>query len=245
MRNYKLIIAYDGSRYKGWQRLSGDDRTLQSKIEEAISKTVRYKVSIDGAGRTDAGVHARGQVANVTISKKVSEEEWKNEINERLPSDIQIVKVELVKKQFHSRLSAKRKCYSYTIDTREKPHVFSRKYTLHYPKKLEVDKMKSAARLLNGTNDFTAFCDKKDDKNHIRTIYDIEIKEKNGLITIYYYGSGFLNHMVRIMTGTLLEIGRGEKDAADIKHILKEKKRANAGYTVPAMGLCLEKVYYE
>ncbi len=244
MRNYKMVIAYDGSHYKGWQRLASDDRTIQNKIEEAISKVVRYKISIDGSGRTDAGVHARGQVANVLISKKI-DDEFKQRVNEKLPEDIKIVEMELVKKKFHSRLSAKKKCYSYTIDTRSKPQVFTRKYALHHPKQLNVERMKEAAKGLIGTKDFTAFCDKKDDKNHIRTIYEIKIKEQNSRIMIYYYGSGFLNHMVRIMTGTLLEIGRGERAITDMEQIVQGKLRENAGQTAPAIGLCLEEVYYD
>lgn len=244
MRNYKLVISYDGTGYKGWQRLATDENTIQNRIEEAISGIMGYKVTIDGSGRTDSGVHANGQVANVKLSRRMDEEEFCAQINQKLPDDIQVRSVELVKNSFHSRLSAKGKQYVYTIDTREKPEVFGRKFTYHFPEKLEIEKMKIAAEMLLGTRNFSAFCDKKDEKSGVRTIHGINIREKGHLIIIEYYGSGFLNHMVRILTGTLIEIGNGQKEISDIEVALKSKMRADAGYTAPARGLRLEEVYY-
>lgn len=244
MRNYKLVISYDGTRYKGWQRLSTDDNTIQHRIEEAISDIMGYAVTIDGSGRTDSGVHAGGQVANVKISRRVEEAEFQMQLNERLPDDIQVRSVELVKNGFHSRLSAKGKQYIYTIDTREKPDVFQRKYTYHFPEALDMESMKKAAELLIGTHDFSAFCDKKEEKSGVRTIHGINMIEVGSKLEIEYFGSGFLNHMVRIVTGTLLEVGSGQKSVEDVKVALESKVRANAGYTAPARGLRLEEVYY-
>lgn len=244
MRNYKMVISYDGTRYKGWQRLANDDSTIQFTIEEAISQVMGYKVTIDGSGRTDSGVHANGQVANVKISRKVEEDQFRIELNEKLPEDIQIRSVELVKNGFHSRLSAKGKQYIYAIDTRGKPDVFQRKYTYHFPEQLDIEKMKAGAKLLLGTHDFSAFCDKKDEKSGIRTIHGINIIEDRHLIYLEYYGSGFLNHMVRILTGTLLEIGSGQKEVEAIQVALDNGLRKDAGYTAPSRGLRLEEVYY-
>lgn len=244
MRNYKFVISYDGTRYKGWQRLAADGNTVQNRIEEAISELMGYKVTIDGSGRTDSGVHANGQVANVKISRRVDEAVFLQQLNDKLPEDIQIREVELVKNGFHSRLSAKRKQYIYSLDTREKPDVFQRKYTYHFPETLDLNKMKLATEVLVGTYDFSAFCDKKDEKSGVRTIHGINIIESEGRIDIEYYGSGFLNHMVRILTGTLLEVGSGQKSIEDVKRALDSGMRADAGYTAPARGLRLEEVYY-
>lgn len=244
MRNYKLVISYDGTRYKGWQRLATDDHTIQNTIETAISEWIGYPITIDGSGRTDSGVHANGQVANVKISGRIDEELFLLQLNERLPEDIRIQSVTLVKNGFHSRLSAKGKQYVYTIDTRDKPEVFQRKYTYHFPEALDIDKMKEAAKLLLGTHDFIAFCDKKEEKSGIRTIHGINIKNEDNMIHIEYFGNGFLNHMVRIVTGTLLEVGSGQKEVADVQKALDSKLRADAGYTAPARGLRLEEVYY-
>ncbi len=244
MRNYKMVISYDGTRYKGWQRLATDENTIQNRIEEAISGIMGYTVTIDGSGRTDSGVHANGQVANVKLSRRMDEEELCARINQQLPDDIQVKSVELVKNGFHSRLSAKGKQYVYIIDTREKPQVFCRKFTYHFPEKLEIEKMKKAAEALRGTHDFSAFCDKREEKSGVRTIHGINIIEEGHLIRIEYYGSGFLNHMVRILTGTLLEVGSGQKEVSDIAVALESKMRADAGYTAPARGLRLEEVYY-
>ncbi len=245
MRNYKLIIAYDGSNYSGWQRLPDGKRTIQGTIEQKISEWMGYDVTIDGSGRTDAGVHAQGQVANFKVSGKIEGEKFYREINEILPEDVNVKEVELVKNSFHSRLSAVGKRYVYTIDMRDKPDVFTRKYTYHFPEKLDIERMKKAAELLEGTHDFSAFCDKKEEKSGVRIIYKIHIREENQKLILEYYGSGFLNHMVRILTGTLIEVGTNQKEVDEIKRMLKNKVRADAGFTAPARGLRLEEVYYD
>ncbi len=240
-----MKIAYDGTRYKGWQRLAEHENTIQNIIEVEISGLIGYDVTIDGSGRTDAGVHARGQVANVKLSRLIDVEEFSSQLNQKLPEDIQIISVELVKNGFHSRLSATGKRYRYVIDTREKPKVFTRKYTYHFPESLDLVKIKEAAKYLLGTHDYSAFCDKKEEKSGVRTIYSIDVTQEKEKIIIDYYGNGFLNHMVRILTGTLLEIGSGQKAVGDIKGIIESQVRANAGFTAPARGLSLEEVYYE
>ncbi len=244
MRNYKMKIAYDGTRYKGWQRLATEPNTIQNIIESTISDYIGYPVAIHGSGRTDAGVHAVGQVANIKLSRRLNEEEFCHKINDTLPEDIRIQSVELVKNTFHSRLCAVGKTYCYVIDTRDKPDVFSRKYTYHFPQTLDIDRMRTAAKFLIGTHDYSAFCDKKEEKSGVRTIYQIDIRKQNHKLYLEYSGSGFLNHMVRILTGTLIEIGNYQKNIEDIGVIIASGVRANAGFTAPARGLSLKEVYY-
>lgn len=245
MRNYKMIVSYDGTRYKGWQRLSTGEATIQGIIEATLSAEVGYEVKIHGSGRTDGGVHAKGQVANVKISRKIEEETFLEGLNQNLPKDIRIINVSLVTNNFHSRYGAKGKHYSYTIDTGEKPNVFMRKYAYSFTDFLDLEKMQQGANVLVGTHDFEAFSDKKDDKSSIRTIYNITIKQKKNILRIDYYGNGFLNHMVRILTGTLLQVGSGQKEIGDINKALETKERIDAGYMAAAKGLCLEEVYYD
>lgn len=244
MRNYKLTIQYDGTNFAGWQRLSGDKATVQGTLEKAIGDTLGYPVTIDGSGRTDAGVHATAQVANVNTSGKLDEVDFLVKINEKLPETVQLIDVELVKNTFHSRYNAKGKRYIYTVDCRDKASVFDRKFVHHYPQGLDIERMKQAIRVLVGTHDFTSFTDKKDHKTNTRTIHTIEIKQKGDIIDFIYEGNGFLNHMVRIMTGTLLDVGTGKISEKELKVILESKCRANAGAMAPSKGLRLEKVYY-
>lgn len=240
-----MTIGYDGSLYQGWQKQVTTDATIQGILEAAISEVIGYPVTIDGSGRTDAGVHAAGQIANVKLSGKVEEETFRDRLNEKLPVGIRIYKVELVKNGFHSRYQAVGKRYEYTVDTREKPDVFRRKYVYHYPRTFSVDAMREAASYLVGTHDFASMTDKKDEKSAVRTIYQIDIREEKGKIIFSYYGTGFLYHMVRILTGTLLEVGRLDKKPEEIKEILEAKERRRAGFLAPASGLCLKEVYYE
>ena len=249
MRNYKLTLAYDGSRYKGWQRLGAGEVTVQDMLEDVMRKIFSCSVRIQGSGRTDAGVHARGQVANVKLKLRdedlVSTEDLKLKLNQMLPEDIRVLHVEEVQIGFHARYSAVSKTYSFYVDTKEKPDVFGRKYIYHFPWKLDMESMKCAAGYLEGTHDFSAFTDDKiNEKNKVRKIHKISIEEKNGLIHFCYQGNGFLQHMVRIMTGTLLEVGRGDRKPEEIKKILDSNERANAGFLVPAKGLFLDEVEY-
>nr|WP_317282712.1 tRNA pseudouridine(38-40) synthase TruA [uncultured Sellimonas sp.] len=245
MRTYKLTISYDGTRYQGWQRQPGTDHTIQSVIEKAISSITGYEGKIQGSGRTDGGVHAYGQVASLRLSGKVDEWEFRKKLNERLPEDIRIRSVELVPNTFHGRRSAKGKCYEYHVDTREKPNVFERKYAFHYPKGLDIEAMRKAASFLCGRHDFSGFTDRKDEESCIRNLYEIKIEQKKECIILSFKGNGFMYHMVRILSGTLLEVGSGEKRAEDIPAILNARSRQKAGFLAPAHGLFLKEVYYQ
>lgn len=244
MRTYKLTIAYDGTRYQGWQRQSNTDRTIQGILEQTISGQIGYDVEVNGSGRTDAGVHAKGQTASVMLPEKAEENFFTEKINEVLPEDIRILSAKLVKNGFHARKSAVGKTYEYHIDTGEKPDVFTRKYAYHFPNDLDVEKMKEAARLLAGTHEFAGYTDKRDEKSTKRTIYDIIIRRQNNGLVIEYTGTGFLYHMVRILTGTLLEVGIHQRTPQSVSEALKSKDRARAGFLAPAKGLFLRKVYY-
>ena len=244
MANYKLVLSYDGSRYKGWQKLGNQEVTIQKLVENVIGEVLDYQVEIHGSGRTDAGVHARGQVANMKVPFLLKET-FQDKINEKLPEDIRLMGVQRVPGEFHARLSAIRKEYRYYVDLKEKPTVFTRKFVCHFPEKVDKDAMKEAASYLIGIHDFSAFTDDNRVRDKVRKIYDIQIREKQGVLEIIYQGDGFLQHMVRIITGTLLDVGTGKMMSKDILDILESKERARAGFMAPAKGLFLEKVDYE
>ena len=225
MTNYKLTIAYDGSRYQGWQRQATTDNTIQYIIEWSLGRIVGYRVQVDGSGRTDSGVHARGQVASVKLSGLYDPEELKAALNRYLPEDIRILKVELVKNNFHARKSAKGKKY-------------------HYPEKLDIEAMRDAVKYLIGVKNFASFTDNKETNDTVRRIYNIKIVRSGEKVRITYYGSGFLYHMVRILTGTLIEIGTGRRDASKLPVVIAAEDRSLAGFLAPARGLFLRKVYY-
>lgn len=245
MKNYKMIVSYDGSRYKGWQRLGKGELTIQETLEQALEKLLHYKTQIQGSGRTDAGVHANGQVVSMKVPFCLKAD-FLLKMNEILPEDIRVHNVEAADRNFHARYSAVAKTYKYYVDIKERPSVFTRKYVFHYPEMINVDEMKRAAMHLLGTHDFTSFTnDKNEEKDKIRNIYQIKIEECDGMITFTYYGDGFLQHMIRILTGTLLEVGKGNRRPEEIPQILEAKERARAGIMVPAKGLFLDKVDYE
>ena len=245
MRNIRLKICYDGTRYQGWQRQKTTENTIQGKIEDVLCKMTGEEIEIHGSGRTDAGVHARAQVANFKTKTKMSVEEIHSYLNEYLPLDIGVFEVKEVSERFHSRLNVTGKRYIYRIWNSEDHNVFERKFLYPFVGKLDFDKMRQAANLLLGTHDFQSFCGKKmKKKSSIRTITKLEIQEIGQEIRFIYEGDGFLFHMVRILTGTLLEIGTGELDLAELPGILESKKRENAGRTAPAIGLLLDEVFY-
>lgn len=239
-----MIIAYDGTKYQGWQRQSTTPMTIQEIIEKVIEEVVGYSVKIAGSGRTDGGVHAKGQVANVKLSGKVKEKVFLNKLNEKLPEDIRIRHVQLVPNRFHSRLDAVAKTYEYIVDTGEKPSVFTRKYCYHYTKPLDIDKMQKAVELLIGKHDFSAFTDKKDEKSGVRELYSVKIEKHEQKIYFYFYGNGFMYHQVRILMGTLLEAGTGERSVESVREVLAARERAKAGFLAPALALTLKEVEY-
>lgn len=243
--NYRFDIQYDGTRYGGWQRQKTTDNTIQGKIEEVLFRMTGSPVLIQGAGRTDAGVHALGQVANGHFDSRMSCEEICDYMNHYLPEDIEILRVSQVSERFHSRLNAREKLYRYRIGIGSHKNVFERKYLCPLHETYDVEAMEEAAGYLTGTHDFRSFCaNKKMKKSTVRTIYEIRITELPKELQIDYRGDGFLYNMVRILTGTLIEIGRGSRKPEEIQAILEGKDRGLAGFTAPARGLTLVEVGY-
>ncbi len=246
MNNYRLKIQYDGTRFRGWQRQKNGSDTIQGRIEQVLSRQMGYPVEIDGAGRTDAGVHARAQVANVRLDYKGTPEQLKDCLNEYLPEDIRILGVELAGDRFHSRLHATGKVYEYRLCKKGCCDVFARKYQWQMEEELDVERMKEAAELLLGEHDFKGFCTKASrKKSTVRRMDAISIQEEENAVFLRFAGNGFLYNMVRILTGTLVEIGSGRREIASIEEILAKKERALAGITAPAKGLTLLEVKYD
>ena len=273
-RNIKLIISYDGTRYFGWEHQPNTDMTIQGKLENvlnmmltseegkktgdvtgSIEKTADGTVDADefgkgvtviGAGRTDAGVHARAMTANVILDTEKTCNEILAYMNRYLPEDISVNKVSEASAHFHSRYNAKGKTYRYTCWYGDTKPVFDRKYTSVLDKKPDVEKMREAAELLVGMHDYKSFCgNPKMKKSTVRVVDNIQIEESGNYIRFYYHGNGFLQNMVRIMTGTLLEVGFGKKKPEDIPKIIDGRNRQLAGFTAEAKGLTLMKVDYE
>ena len=244
MRNLRLDICYDGTRYRGWQRLPGRDDTIQGKLETALSRMLGEPIEISGSGRTDAGVHARGQVANFHCESAMAPEEILTNLRRYLPEDIGIYSCKEVSTRFHARLNAKEKTYCYRIWNSDAPCVFERRFVTVMPEALDVEAMERAADFLLGQHDFSAFCgNAKMKKSTVRLLRAVEITRRGAEIQIRYTGNGFLHNMVRILTGTLIEVGRGERRADSIPALFGAK-REQAGFLAPAQGLCLEEVVY-
>ena len=244
MRNLRLDICYDGSRYKGWQRLPGTDATIQGKIEQCLSKILGEPIEISGSGRTDAGVHARGQVANFHCESSMTAPEILENLRRYLPEDIGIYSCKECSERFHARLNAKEKTYLYRIWNSEKPCVFERKYAAVMQDQLNLSAMEAAAKHLEGEHDFSAFCgNPKFKKSTVRYIRSVKLERVGEELHIYFTGNGFIHNQVRIMVGTLIEVGRGERNADSIPELFGGK-RAEAGFLAPAQGLCLMEVTY-
>ena len=244
MRNLRLDICYDGTRYKGWQRLPGTDATIQGKIEQCLTKILGEAIEISGSGRTDAGVHARGQVANFHCESTMSAPEILTNLRRYLPEDIGIYNCRDCSERFHARLNAKEKTYLYRIWNSDAPCVFDRRYVAVMPEKLNLDAMRVAAADLEGEHDFSAFCgNPKFKKSTVRFIRSVEICREGPEVRLYFTGNGFIHNQVRIMVGTLVEIGRGERSADSIPELFGGK-RSEAGFLAPGQGLCLQEVTY-
>ncbi len=244
MRNLRLDLCYDGTRYRGWQRLPNSDNTIQGKLEKALSRILEEPVELTGSGRTDAGVHARGQVANFHCQSQMPAEDILAQLRRYLPEDVGIYSVKDVSPRFHARLNARGKTYCYRLWNTDTPCVFDRRYVTVYPGKLDLQAMKKAAALLVGTHDFSAFCANKHfKKSTVRTIFSLEILADGPELRFVITGNGFLHNMVRIIVGTLIEVGEGTRTAQSIETLFAAQ-RAQAGPCVPAQGLCLMEVEY-
>lgn len=244
MRNLRLEICYDGTRYKGWQRLATGDNTIQGKLETLLSRLLGEPIEVTGSGRTDAGTHALGQIANFHSNTSMSCQDILSGLRMYLPEDIGVYSCKDVSPRFHARLNARAKTYRYRIWNSEAPCVFDRKFVHKDARSFDVAQMRLAAELLIGTHDFSAFCGNKHmKKSTIRAISALNIERVGDELIFTVTGNGFLQHMVRIMVGTLLEVGLHERTAESVAELFGQP-RENAGPAVPACGLCLMEVVY-
>lgn len=244
MRNIRLDICYDGTRYNGWQRQTAHDNTIQGKLETALSWILGEPIEISASGRTDTGVHARGQVANFHTNAAMSCVELLAELRKYLPEDIGIYSCREVSPRFHARLNALEKTYQYRLWNSDRPCVFDRRFVAVMEEALDVERMQEAAQLLLGTHDFSAFCaNKKMKKSTVRTIKSFTVQRVGEEIRFTVTGNGFLHNMVRILVGTLVEVGRVEREMDSIPALFGGK-REDAGFLAPGKGLCLMEVRY-
>jgi tRNA pseudouridine38-40 synthase len=242
MKNYKLVLGYDGTDFRGWQR-QPEGRTVQGVIEEAIRKVTQKKTVVHGAGRTDAGVHALGQVAGFRGAFKLSNEVLLRAINAVLPDDVRVFSLEQAPPDFHARRSARSKVYRYRIVHAPQPSPLDRRYVLHWPYPLKLRKMREAAALFVRTADFSAFSSNRD-RSPIRTVTRSDLRRSGDEIVYPIEGAGFLRYMVRTIVGTLLEVGRGRIEPEQVEEIFRLKDRSLAGATAAAKGLTLVRVDY-
>lgn len=244
MVNYRFEISYDGTRYYGWERQPGKD-TIQGKLEAVLSRMTDAEAEIIGAGRTDAGVHAKAMIANAHLDTALSPEEILAYMNRYLPDDIAVNRVSVASDRFHARYNAAGKLYTYTCYVGASKPVFNRKYVTVLEDLPDIEAMQKAAAFLVGEHDFKAFCSNpKMKKSTVRTVDSLEITKRKDFLYINVHGDGFLQNMVRIITGTLLEVGFGRMEPDQVKEVLEGKDRRLAGPTAPPQGLCLMKVDY-
>lgn len=245
MRNIKMIIEYDGSRYKGWQKQTKDVNTIQGRMEDILSEMTGEEIQLIGCGRTDAGVHALNYTANFHTNSTINNEDILIRLNDKLPDDIGVKSLRNASERFHSRYNILSKTYLYRINNSGYNNVFGRKYIHNVREKLDLDKMRECAELLIGSHDFQSFTSlKTKTKSTVRTINYITISEIDNTIEIDINGNGFLWNMVRIILGTLIEAGKENLNKDEMLVILNAKKRADAGPMVPAKGLFLKDVEY-
>ncbi|MGG5254638.1 tRNA pseudouridine(38-40) synthase TruA [Neobacillus sp. SM06] len=246
MQRYKCIISYDGTTFAGYQG-QPNKRTVQGEIEAVLAKIHKGKeIRIHASGRTDAGVHAKGQVIHFDSPLAIPETRWALAMNSQLPNDISILSVEKADANFHARFDAIGKEYRYFVLHTKGRDPFLRNYAYWYPHPLNIEAMIAGSKHLIGTHDFTSFCSAKTEvEDKVRTIRGIDLSQENHLLVFHFKGNGFLYNMVRILVGTLLEVGAGERQPQDIAEILAQKDRTVAGKTAPARGLYLWKVDYQ
>ena len=249
MKNYKMVVSYDGTRYLGWEHQPDTEMTIQGKLETVLNAMIGLpageSVTVIGAGRTDAGVHARAMTCNVLLDTERSEQEIMEYMNRYLPEDISVNSLRQAADRFHSRFKATGKTYRYSCWYGVSKPVFDRKYVTVLPQKPDVERMREAAEYLTGMHDYRSFCgNTRMKKSTIRVVDVIRIEESGNYIRLYFHGNGFLQNMVRIMVGTLLEVGYGKRLPDEMAQIIEARDRRKAGYTAPAAGLCLMKVDY-
>lgn len=249
MANYRFTISYDGTRFYGWERQPDIEMTIQGKLESVLSRMTDSSVEVIGAGRTDAGVHARAMTANAHLNTNMTVEEIQDYMNLYLPDDICVRDVKEASDRFHSRYNALGKTYQYTCFIGRTKPVFDRKYVYNIFREkvtsLDIDEMKKAAEYLKGEHDFASFCSNpRMKKSTVRMVDKIDINQKGDYLYLTFHGTGFLQHMVRILTGTLLEVGYGNRKADSIPDLIEAKDRKQAGFTAPAAGLCMIEVDY-
>ncbi|MBY0121949.1 tRNA pseudouridine(38-40) synthase TruA [Bacillus sp. S/N-304-OC-R1] len=245
MKRYKCIVAYDGTKFSGYQ-VQPQKRTIQSEIEDALKKLHKGKeVKVSASGRTDAGVHAKGQVIHFDSELNIPLPKWDIALNSLLPDDIVILGTEEANSTFHARFDATGKEYRYFLKLSSQRDPFTRDYAYQYPYPLNLESMKAAAAFLIGTYDFTSFCSAKTEvEDKVRELKEIELIEEDESLVFRFVGNGFLYNMVRILVGTLLEVGAGNLEPYSMTEILEKKDRSFAGKTAPAHGLYLWRVFY-
>jgi tRNA pseudouridine38-40 synthase len=244
MKKVKIVVAYDGTDFSGFQKQPGM-RTVQGTLEETLFRLTGERIEIHGSGRTDAGVHALGQVCHFTTHHPIPPDKYAYILRRMLPNDLIVYSSEEVPLDFHARKSAHWKTYRYQITTRLVPNLFTRRFRTHWPEKVNLDRMKEAADYLIGTHDFTSFCSPKTPiEDKVRTLYQLDIYPDDEGYILEVTGNGFLYNMVRILVGTLVQVGKGRLHPSEIETILEAKDRQTAGPTAPPEGLILLEVGY-
>ncbi len=244
-RNFMLTLCYDGSRYRGWQRQGNTDNTIQAKTEALLSRLLGQEIEIAASGRTDAGVHARRQVCSFKADTDADVSFMLTELRKHLPEDIGALALAEAAPRFHARLNCREKTYVYRVWNSGEPNVFERRYLYVFPAPLDLDAMRKAADTLPGEHDFSAFCSNRHmKKSAVRTLQSVEIERRGGEVRFRFTGNGFLYNMVRILTGTLLEVGSGQRSVESVREALESLDREQAGFTAPAQGLILWDVRY-
>jgi tRNA pseudouridine38-40 synthase len=242
MQNYKIVLAYDGTDFRGWQR-QPEGRTIQGTVEEAVFKITRKRTTVHGAGRTDAGVHALGQVAHFGSATKIPDADLFRALNAVLPWDVRILSLARARPDFHARKCARSKVYQYRIVHARQVSPFDFRYALHWPYPLNLRAMRAAAPLFARRADFTPFSSNRE-RDPVRTVRRSELRKKGDEVVYTIEAQGFLRYMVRTVVGTLLEVGRGRLAPEDVEGIFRKKDRLLAGATAPAKGLSLLRVDY-
>ena len=245
MKRVMLTVAYDGTAYHGWQ-VQPNGVTIEGELNSVLKELTGEEIQVIGASRTDAGVHGLCNIAVFDTESNIPGEKFSYALNQRLPEDIKVVDSCEVAEDFHPRHVSSKKTYEYKIYNAKFPDPTKRLYSHFTYTSLNVEKMQQAASYLVGEHDFKSFCaNKRMKKSTVRTIYDIQFEETEDKLVLHFYGNGFLYQMVRILTGTLIEVGEGKRKPSEMASILQAGSREAAGFTAPSRGLFLREVYYE